>query len=235
MSLIANINNSWVYKHRGVILVLACLILVYFLIQKPRAVSTTVVDPTALQQVKQVRDENNKLYAQINQQVLDKATVQAYSDSLAKALKVARGSIREVDKIVAKDSIVYVTDTSKPISVLVPGTKDSLVIAYSTEFHDPWVDVTAIAGKDTGRIEFKSRDTVTRVVSEETHWFSPTQYNVFLGNSNPHTEITEGTSFSIKEKRTWLSIGPSVQYNLLPTRGVSIGISAQLPLLQFKR
>lgn len=230
MNLPVKITNSWVYRYRSAILLMACAILVFFVIRRPRQVIVPTSDPLVLQQVKQIKDENNKLYAKISQQVLDKEAVQAYTDSLAKALKIEKKNIKTVDKIVTRDSIVYKDNNTKPIF----GPDSTTTIAYSTEFHDPWVDIKAVAGKDSGSISFQSRDTVTRVETVENHLFKATDHFVFLGNANPHNEIKEGASFTIQEKRPWLTVGPYIGYDPFQKK-ISAGISIQLPILQIKK
>lgn len=231
MNLKAKVTDSWVYRYRGAILLMICAILTYFVIRSPRTTTTTVSidNPLTLQKVVQLRDQNDKLYAKISQITLDKISIGKYTDSLSKALRIEKGNIKSVEKIVTRDSIIYRDHNTVAIT-----NKENDIIAYSAEFQDSWVHIKAVAGKDTGSIFFTSKDTLTRIITEENHWFRPTQHNVFLGNANPHNEVTEGASFSIKEKKLWLTVGPYIGYDPF-TQKPSIGIGVQLPILQFKR
>lgn len=229
MSLLTSIN-----KYRDVLLLLAVGVLVYLLVQKPKSSIVQVTNPLQLQQVQQMRDENGKLYAQISQQVLQLTQIQSFSDSLAKALKIKPKYIQGVDRVVTKDSVVY---NNVPVEeAIITGEDNDSSIVYTVEKHDPWTDIMAKINpsKDTASIEYTSRDTLTRVQVAEAHLFSPTTYTVYMGNANPHNDIKEGASFQIKEKRTWLSVGPSIQYNPF-TQKVDVGISVQIPLIQFKK
>lgn len=231
MNLKAKISNSWVYRYRGAILLIVCAILTYFVIKPPRTIITTITadNPLTLSKVEQLRDQNDKLYAKISQITLDKVSVQKYTDSLSKALKIEKKNIKSVEKIVVRDSTIYITKEITPIV-----KDDSEVVAYSALFKDAWVAIRAVVGKDTGSVSFISTDTLTRVLTEERHLFKPTEHFVFLGNTNPYNTITEGASFSIKEKRVFLTIGPYIGYDPFLQKP-SIGISAQLPVFQFKR
>lgn len=230
MNLKAKITSSWIYRYRGAILLMVCVVLTYFVIKSPRTVTAVVStdNPLTLQKVEQLRDQNDKLYAKISQITLDKISAAKYIDSLAKALKIEKGNIKSVEKIVTRDSVVYRDTKTEPVY------KDSSLVAYVADFQDAWVHIRATVGKDTGGIMFSSKDTLTRVVTQENHLFRPTEHFVFLGNANPHNEITEGASFSIKEKKTWLSIGPYAGYDPF-TQKPSVGISVQLPIIQLKR
>src|ERR1700743_3325449 len=106
MSLLTGLTNSWMYKYRDALLLMACSILIYFVVKKPKTVLIPTDNPVQLQQVQQFRDENGKLYAQISQQVLELSQAKAYNDSLAKALKLKPKYIQGVDIITTKDSIV---------------------------------------------------------------------------------------------------------------------------------
>lgn len=232
MALPTKITNSWVFRYRDAILFMACGILTFFVVRKPKEVVINGTDPLVLQQVKQIKDENNKMYAQIAQQVLEKAAADRYTDSLAKALRIEKKNIKTVDKIVTKDSIVYRDNNTKPI--FGTGVNSNIITAYSTEFHDPWVDIVAQAGKDSGKISFQSRDTVTRVETIENHLFKASDHFIFLGNANPHNEIKEGASFTIKEKRPFLTVGPYIGYDPFQKK-ISAGIGVQLSIIQFKK
>lgn len=228
MNLKEKIEASWVYKYRGAILFMICLVLAYLAFKKPKTITIVSDNPVQLKKVDSMRDANGKLYAVVTQQVLEIAQVKAYTDSLAKALKLKPKYIQGVDKIVTKDSVVYKDLPSKP---LLQANGDT---AYAVSFNDAWTDITAVVGKDTGTILYESRDTLTRVDVVENHLFKPTTHTIYMGNANPHNEVKEGASFSIKEKRAWLSVGPYIGYDPFQKKA-SIGISAQLPIFQFKK
>lgn len=221
---------SKIYKYRSAILFIGIIFLLYIIIfVKPKTLLIEKENPLQLTELKKIRDENGKLYSQVAQQTVDKVIVDKYIDSLAKALRIEKKNIKTVDKYTTKDSIVYKDSKTKP--VVYNHGKDT---AYSTEFHDAWVDIKAVAGKDTGHIIYESRDTTTRVETVETHLFKGTEHFVFLGNTNPHNIIKEGASFSIKEKRAWLVIGPYVGYDFINKSG-SAGIAAVIPIFQLKK
>ena len=227
---IETISNSFIWKHRDIFLFFLCVFLIYFQLTHRPTTQTVVTDnPLQAQELKKVKDENGKLYAQITQTVLDKAIAEKLNDSLAKALKLKPKYIKGVDRVIAKDSIVYRDRTTK----IVEG-EDT---AYKIEFHDPWTDIVAVAGKDTGSIKQVQRDTITRVETEEggNGLFSkPIQHHVFLGNANPHVDINQGASFTVQEKKVWLTLGPYIGYDFIQNKP-SVGVSVQIPIFQFKK
>lgn len=231
MSLLQSIS-----KYSNLILLGTSGVLLWLYIHKSTPPAPIVTNPLALDTVKHLKDENGKLYATITQQQLEYSQIKEFSDSLAKALKIKPKYIKGADKIVTRDSIVY----SEPIedSVVVGAINDDGERNPDTlkkvQFHDAWTDIVATLGEDTGRIEFQSRDTLTRVEVAESSLFGSTKYNVFIGNANPHNEIKEGASFQVKEKRTWLTAGPDLQYNPF-TGKINLGISVQIPILQLKK
>lgn len=234
MTLLTKITNSWLYRGRDIFFIAGIGVLVYFVIHKPTVVPPQITNPVQLKAVDSMRDTNGKLYAKVAQQTLQLVQIQSYADSLAKALKIKPKYIQGVDRVVTVDSVVY---NNIPVTEKIDEEhlSDTLQI-YTIEKHDPWTDIKATLDvkRDTASVEYKSRDTLTRVEVAETHLFSPTTYTVYMGNSNPYNDIKEGASFQIKEKRAWLSIGPDLQYNPF-TNKLNLGISVQLPLLQFKK
>lgn len=226
---------SKIWAYRDIFLLVAVAVLAFlFIYRKPVAIPAIGTNPIVLKPVDSIRDVNNKLYAQIAQQVQEKATAQAYTDSLENALRIAKGSIRTVDKYVTRDSIAYI-DTATKAVYITGDTIKSVPVAYSTEFKDSWVDIKAVAGKDTGSISFKDVDTVTRIETTEKSLFGPTKHNIFLGNSNPHNDITEGASFTIKEKVPAVIILPTFQYSPFSTGSkFNVGISIGSPKFAIK-
>jgi len=235
MSLLTDITNSWIYKYKDILLILGVGVLVYFLVQKPKGITTQVTNPLQLKQVDSMRDINGKLYAQIAQQVYQLSQIKTYSDSLAKALKLKPKYIQGVDQIAEHDSIIY---KEEPI---VKDTTSEGGEVYTIEDHDAWSDVVATinARQDSASIKYSSRDTLTRVQVVNTHTllgleYAPTTYSILIHNANPHNIIQEGASFQVAEKRTFLTIGPDLQYNPF-TNKLNLGISVQYPILQFKK
>lgn len=232
----SNLPSVWIVtktffsKYFTVLLVMALTVCIYLLLQRRPSSSTVQVEnPVTLHTLDTIRDSNNRLWSLVTQTVYDKAQVQRYADSLAKVLKTKPQYIQGEDVVLIKDSVVYRSVPSEPIYIT--KTKDT---AYKVEVHDPWTDIVAVAGKDSGSIAFKQRDTLSSVTIQESHLIGKTKTTIFMGNSNPHDEILQGASFSIKQKEVFLSVGPDIQYNPF-TQKVNIGLSVQLPILKFKR
>lgn len=228
-SILGNIG-TFLKKYYVGILIMIIAILVYFLIQKPKVIVAAPVSLDSLQVVKQLRDQNNRLYNQISQTVIERAQIKKLADSLANALKIKSSDIITIDRFISKTDTVFKTGF---ISVY-RDSSDKCPEYYITEHKDAWITLRAVGGKDTSSIAMTSVDTLTRIETVHNPIIGATKRSIIIGNANPYNTISEGNSFTIREKRAFLSIGPSVGYNPF-TRKIDVGISIQLPILQLKR
>lgn len=227
-------KTTKVYEYRNAILFGVICILVFLMFYKrstpPIAIASDNTD--LMQQVKTLKDANNKAFAQIEQIVLSKQEAEKRADSLATALKIKPKMVQGVT--------VYTTKVDTFFSVVTsPVYLSSGDTAYKVSKHDGYVDIDAVAGKQFGTISYKSKDTVTRVEYVKKPFlnlpiFGATTTQIDLRSANPYNTIISGYSWQQEEKRTWLSIGPSVEWNPF-TKRVDFGISAQLPIINFKR
>lgn len=219
--------ERFISNKRDVILAMTCIILfLYIMMRQPRV----IVQPNSsgLSELQHYKDENGKLHSVIQQQQVDfNAEKKVYTDSLAKVLKVKPKQIKGVDNIVVETDTLFYPLATKPIIRY----KDT---AYMVVKEDPWIDIVAIAGKDTGSISFKSIDTITRIEIVKNPIIGRSTRIINLSNTNPYNKINQGSSFVVREKQVWLTIGPSVQYSPFSQR-VSVGISAQVPIIKLKR
>ncbi len=220
--------ESYLSKNMKTLLVIICAILfTYVICKKPRTIYKDSQDPAALKVLQQYKDANGKLYAKVQQQEVDKAAYKQHIDSLAKLLKIKPKQIKGEDVVTVITDTEFVRLPTQHVIV----AKDTM---YRVEKHDAWVDVVATAGKIDGSITLKVRDTFTRLETVKTSWFKPTVRSVYILNKNPYSRPSEGSSFIIKEKQTWLTIGPYIGYDPF-NRCLSGGISAQIPILKLKR
>src|SRR6267378_3986375 len=184
-----------------------------------------VNNPLLLQKVDSFRDANGKLYAQLEERIYTQAQVNHLLDSMAKVLGIKVKNIKGVERIVYQTDTIYKNLPSRPIFIV--SNHDT---AYQVERHDGWNDIVATAGPDSGSIVFRSRDTLTRLEISKSPLIGPTKNYIYLTNTNPSNQIREGASFIIKEKQSWLSIGPYIGYDPFSNR-LSIGIGAQFPII----
>src|SRR6476620_9751987 len=94
--------KNWIIL--GLIITLISLIIIHQL-TKPEVPTPTDVTPV-LKKAELLRDQNDQLSAKVAQLSVTNAEARAYSDSLAKALKLKPKYIKGVDKL------VYTTDTT---------------------------------------------------------------------------------------------------------------------------
>ncbi len=224
------VSKTWTYisEHvKGVLLLLLAIAILYILYRPTKQVTITEKSPISLDSLHQIRDINDHLYAEIQQKTLTELEVTKERDSLAKALRTKPKYIKGEDKITIRRDTVF-KDSSK---VVIEPTGDT---AYKVEHHDRYTDIVAIAGKNSGSIAYSSRDTITRVEIEKTHWFKPTEHTILLNSANPYNTITHGGSFTVKEKTPFLTIGPYIGYDIF-SKKLGFGISIQKPIFTIKK
>ena len=220
--------TSFVKSHNGLLFFIISIILLLMLIFKPvhQVPNATLTRDSIykLEEVKRIKDENDKLVSQIKHQILTQEETKRERDSLAKALKLKPKFIKGVDKLVTKVDTVF---TNLPTTSI----GDSM---YQVEKHDAWLDVVARAGKNSGTIGIKQRDTLTRIEVVKDPLIGRTKRYTYIRHSSPHITDTEGYSWKTVEKQTWLTLGPSLQYNPF-SKKFDFGISVQIPIIKLKK
>lgn len=229
-SLKSFLKNNW-----GICLGILCVLLLIvgvfrgcLNVKAPKNVQQ-VDTALSLHKVDTFRDKNDKLFAQVEQQVYTQAQVSHLLDSVAKALGVKVKYIQGADKYTVQVDTVYRDLPVKRIYVL--SANDT---AYRVEKHDGWNDIIAVAGPDSGSIVYRSRDTITRYEMVKTPIIGATKRYIYLNNANPYNKIESGASFTIKEKQTWLSVGPYIGYDPFLNKA-SIGIGVMFPIFNLKK
>lgn len=217
------IKNNW--KNVVIIILLATLFL--FLLRKPSIKIIKEDNSELIKELKQYKDRSGNLVSELTQLKISKEEMINRVDSLSYELKISKKNIKTVDH--------YITDIDTqfyPKSVPIFYNKDT---AYKVIQKDKWLTAEAVAGKDTGYIYLRLTDELDRVEEYKPGFlglFSKT--NVYLRSKSPYINYNRGYSFSIKEKTTWLTIGPSIQYDPFQNK-VSVGISAQFPIIKIKK
>lgn len=227
------VNYIWV--HREALLIIIIAILLFFLLhRKPIPSTTVVVDPLTLDSLHQQRDLNGKLYAIIEQKIVDGKNQGHLIDSMAKALKIKPKTIDGATIVIHKTDTFF-RDTGRVKLVLIGGDT-----AHVVQKHDAWIDISAYAflnpkkfGLDS--ISFKFRDSLYFIETHKTHLFSPTEYQVIVKSANPYIQSIQGASYRVREKQPWLVLIAGGGYNLLPVTTWSVGAYIGYPILSLKR
>lgn len=224
-----SLKKTVLYKYKDYILfgVVVILSLLMYFRRSHDIIAISPLNQDLIQQVKTLKDANGKSLAQIEQIVISEQEAKLRADSLAKALKIKPKYIKGQDYYTTKVDTFFSVVTS-------PVYLPSGDTAYKVEKHDAYVDIEAIAGKSTGTISYRSKDTITRVETIKNPLIGSTKRTITLRSANPYNTIVDGYSWSVKEKEVWLAIGPSVQYNPF-TKKVDIGVSIQIPIFKLKR
>jgi len=201
--------------------------LIFFIKKQPKVRVVEKDNSDILQELKQYKDRNGNLVSEVSQLKLSREEINTRVDSLSRELKISKKNIKTVDHYISS------TDTQfYPKPVPVPYGKDT---AYKVTQKDKWLTAEAVAGKDTGYIHVKLSDELDRVEEYKPGFlgFFP-KTKVHLRSKSPYINYNKGYSFTIKEKTTWLTIGPSVQYDPFQNK-VSVGVSVQVPLIKIKK
>jgi len=223
------IKNNW----KGILIVTLGTLFLFSLLREPKVKVIEKDNTDLVQELKQYKDRNGSLVSEVTQVKLDKAEVDARVDSLARELNISKSDIKTVDRYITKKDTQWISK-STPVYY----HNDT---AYKVSQKDQWLSIEAIAGKDTGSIKFSLRDTLDRVEKDKSGIIQLLGFNkgtnVYLRTKSPYIDYKEGYSITVKEKETWLTIGPSVQYDLLgPNKNkVTVGVSAQIPLIKIKK
>lgn len=224
MSLKTKINNFFRnYSHWLLIIILLYLL---FTSRNP-VIEVSSDNKELLRAVDYLKDRNEKIYAKLETEILEKSEALKRADSLAKVLKIKPKHIR------GKDVLVQTTDTvfrDLPADIIYR-EKDT---AYQITKKDEYVDIQATVGPRGGEIKYSSIDTLTLVHTVKTPLIGRTKRNLLINNSNPYNKVTKGNSWVVKEKEAWLTIGPSIQYNPFNNQ-LTVGISVQVPIIKFKK
>ncbi len=225
-----NIRKIWLWlrKHWSFLALLLFIGIVVFLAsRKPEIIIKTKDNPRTLAELRQIKDENGKLHSIIEQKTISEAHKDVIIDTLAKALHLKPKEIKGEDVYVLRTDTVFKTTTK-----YVDSTKDKPY--YTTTYKDRWLEIKAVAGRDTSNITFKQYDTIHRVEIVKNPLIGRTKREIRIYNDNPHSKLTHGYSWTVKEASTYLSVGPSIQYNPF-TKKLDVGISVQVPIIKFKR
>lgn len=202
---------SYIWAHREVVLLLTIAILIYFLAREgrtPTSSSNTSTDPLLLKQVAQLKDENGKYYAVIQQQQLAASQTVNIIDSLGRLLKVKPKYIKGATVYVKRDSIVF-KDTGRIVIIGVDtaiqfGKQDKWITARVQVFPSkPWMD----------NLFLMHRDSLITVITHKQPLFGRPTDQVLIHSASPYSSITQGASFTIKEKQPFIDLGVGGYWN----------------------
>lgn len=194
----------------------------------PHTTSTPTIP--ILTKVEHVIAKDKTTQSVIPQTVYTQSQMKVITKSIAKNL-----GINKVHSV-TKDIVHLDIDTTDIPAVI----NDSTI---TTSFSNKDINVTHVYNTQTKTANFGihlSPDTVTYVEGTKTKWFKPDEYTIHINHSNDLMKDDMGSSYTFKEGREWLVIGPSVgmgvgfannKFNLYP----SVGITATIPIIRFKK
>lgn len=177
--------------------------------------------PTKQNSVEYKDNKGNK-YSQIVTEDVEKKQLRKTIDSLQLSLK-NKGKIKQIV------TTTLITDTIiKEIPVYL---KDG--VTHFT-YQDNYLTLKGEHDSNKLNIEYRSKDTISFITHTKKLLFKKRIYYVDVVNRNPYNNINVEQSLQIKEKKSVIVLGPSIQYNPLQNN-FSVGISLTYSLLSFKK
>lgn len=174
--------------------------------------------------VKTYKDKDSVAHSVIQNQLVNQETMNRILDSISKNLDVKPEIITQY---------ITVTDTvfrDRPIYL------DTVNKSFRTSFKDPHIEIDVDGNLSNNKANFKVKttDTLTYVSYTKKHLFKGDEHQIDVSSSSPYNTIKEARSFKIKEKKSILTVGPSIIYNPF-TNKVQVGVGATLNLFSLKR
>lgn len=193
--------------------------------------SSVSVTPPSLAKIEQIFAKDKTAQSVIPQTVFTQSQMETTTKPIAKNLGLS--SVSQV----TKDVVHLDFDTT------VPGEANVVDNTINTSFSNKNISVTHVYNTQTKVTNFGihlTPDTVTYVTGIKTKWFKPNEYTVHINHTNDLFKDDMGSSYTFKEQKDWLVLGPSVgvgvgynnnKFTIFPT----VGITATVPLIRFKR
>lgn len=216
---------SQIKTHRYKILLVAALIIIIVSLRPVLLDNDVHVAPSTIPPVTTISDKNGNLLAVIRSQELKILEHKAIIDSLANAIRVKPSAIKAVDRYIQH------TDTVIRTEVVYQRYQDSVVIDKS----DNYITLHVV-GRDSGisEIVLKHIDTLWRTQVDHRPLFKPPYTQIIMRNSSPYNTIVHGSSLTIRQPRTLLTIGPCIGWDFL-SRNPVLGIGIQVPILKISK
>lgn len=168
------------------------------------------------------KDKNGNQYSQIPVENIEKKQLNSIIDSLKLSLK-NKGKIEQITIAPIKiDTFI------KEIPVYL---KDGVI---HFEYSDNYLTLKGEHDSNKLNIYYQSKDTISFITHTKNPLFKKRTTYVDVVNRNPYNHINVETSLQIREKKSVLVLGPSIQYNPLQNN-FSVGISLTYNLLSFKK
>lgn len=209
-------NNNTAFW--GLILIIVFVAIWYFSIRQP---SNSQIINTQFQKAETYKDKTGKDHQVIPNQEVSPQVMKQLVDSVSKSLKGK--NIQVITQVIQRTDTVFQK---------LPVTMDSLG-NFEFEKKDAYLTLQAKGNKDFADITLQTVDTITFALTKTKHLFKADVTQIDINNTNPYNKVQEGRSFSIREKKILVSIGPQIGYNPF-TQKITIGIGLTLPLINIK-
>ncbi len=191
----------------------AIIVIIFLAIRNHHAANQINTVPPTIQLVQNKVDKKGTDYTEIKQVLYTQDQVNHMTDSLRKVL--GKSKVDGVTVVTSNlqgqlktDSKTFYIDTGK--HTIFDSYRDKgIYMEYSGNFDTHY-----------GLFKFGfTPDTAMYITTSKNHWFKPNEYSIDIYHTNSYfTKATiGGSSYTFKEARPWLTIGPSV--------GVNIGFS----------
>lgn len=197
------------------IFILVCMVLYKYTTPTPISVSSTKPSTS-------YKDNKGNQYSQQVIEDLEKKQLKKVIDSLNISLK----RIGKIKKIITS---TQKTDTFlKEIPVFIE--KDSVYFAYK----DNYLFLKGVHDSNRLSLYYQTTDTIIFITHTKNPLFKKKTHYVDVINKNPYNNITINNSLQIREKKSILVLGPSIQYNPFQNN-FNVGVSLTYNLLSLKK
>lgn len=197
------------------IFILVCIVLYKYTVPQTTPTFTTNTSVS-------YKDANGNKYSQIITEDVEKKQLKKTIDSLNVSLK-------KIGKIKQLVTTTLKTDTFiKEIPIYL---KDG--VTHFT-YQDSYLSLKGVHDSNKLDIEYHSKDTISFITHTKKPLLKKKIYYVDVVNRNPYNNINVENSLQIKEKKSILVLGPSIQYNPFQNN-FNVGISLTYNLLSLKK
>jgi len=180
---------------------------------------------TSLAPVNHYKDKNGEEHSQITSNVLSQEEMKRITDSLRKTIK-GRVVIKEVTKYVQSIDAEF-----NHIPLYYDSNQN-----FSFTHSDNYISLSAWGNtqdKDAN-ISLKAIDTLQYTSYLQKRFLASNKRKVDITNKSPYNTITAGNSYTTREPKSLIVIGPSITWTPFNTQKWAIGISVTANIFSLK-
>lgn len=212
------IRNIWFWA----VLIGVVLLSIWYLQRKP---DPPKIIPLDYKPTEEYTDKDGIKHQTILTVEVPKEVMKQIIDSLARNLK----NVQTITQI------VQVTDT---VFVDVPIITDTATGDFQITKQDPYLKLKVQGNfkSNTSDISLEMRDSLTVAITREKRFLRSDILRADISSTSPYTKALAGRSFTLQDKKTYLSLGLSAGYGYNFKSGFApfIGVGVTLPIINIR-